>query len=127
MRILSLLLIVFLFFILTNCSGKCTYKVFDEVQNSQKTLTIVKYFSWCGFTSSNNLNLSVLRKNDGLANAARVVFVAVSRVQDKLDRDTTVKYSWINDTTVLITHSKGLQIFQKKLRLDGVQIKYELK
>src|SRR5947207_7799516 len=116
MRILNLLLIVFLFSILTNCSGKCTYKVFDEVQNSQKSLTIVKYFSWCGFTSSNNLNLSVLRKNDELTNAARVVFVAVSKVQDKLDRDTTIKYSWINDTTVLITHSRDLQVFRKELR-----------
>src|SRR3982750_4346960 len=127
MRIVRLFTIVYFFSFITSCSGKCTYKVFDKVSNQRGSLTIVKYFSWCGFTSSNNLNLSLLANQDSLSDETRIVFVALSSVQDKLDRDTTVKYSWLNDTTILIRHDKGIQIFQKKLRLGRVQIKYEIK
>jgi len=116
-----------LLFALARCSNKCTYKVFDTVSNAAQTFRIVKYYNWCGYTTSNNINVSVLRNTDSISNEARVVFVAASGVGDQLDRDTTVTFSWVNDSTVMIRHNKGLQIFKKETGLGDVKVRYVLK
>jgi len=124
---IRILIDIILMSLLIGCSGKCRYKIFQETPNPGKNLRVVKFFNWCGYTSSNNINLSILRNSDSVENRDKIVFVAASGVGDQLDKDTTVKFSWLNDSVLLISHNKNLQIFEKKLILDGIQIHYTIK
>jgi hypothetical protein len=116
-----------LLILLANCSGKCTYKVFAEIPNSKKNYKVVKFFNWCGYTSSNNNNFSLLRATDSLEDRRRIIFIANSNVGDDLDRDTTVNISWISDSSLLIKYDSTLMIFQKESKMDNIAINYEFK
>ena len=87
----------------------------------------MKFFNWCGYTASNNINLSVLKNSDSVENRERIIFTSESKLGSKLDHDTTVKVSWLNDSTVLIQYDRDLQIFKKELILEEIRIKYETK
>jgi hypothetical protein len=108
--------------LLANCSGKCTYKVFAKVPNPRKNYNVVQFFNWCGYTCSNNNNFSLLRATD-----RRIIFIANSKVRDELDRDNTIKISWISDSSLLIKYDSTLIIFEKKLKMDNVAINYGLR
>ena len=112
---------------LTHCSGKCTYKVFAEIPNIKHNYRIVKFYNWCGSTSSNNNNLSLLGVSDSIDDRQRIVFVVNSTVGENLDRDTTVRITWVNDSSILISYDRSLIVIQKESILDNVSIKYMLK
>jgi hypothetical protein len=122
-RLFCLLTIAFL----SNCSGKCTYKVFAEFPNNNHKYRVVKFYNWCGFTSSNNNNFSLLGAENKIEDRQRIIFAANSTVGENLDRDTTVQISWISDTSILVTYDRGLTVFQKEPALDNISIKYALK
>lgn len=126
-RVSSLVLLISSALILIACNGECTYKIFEKIPNTKEDYRIVKFFNWCGFTASNNINFSVLKDSDSVGNRQKIVFIAASRVGANLNRDTTVKASWLNDSTVLFQHDKDLQIFKKELLLDEIKIEYMLK
>ncbi len=109
------------------CNKQCTYKIFDEIPNSKRNYRIVKFYNWCGYTTSNNINLSVLKNGESVENRERIIFIAASKVGANLDRDTSVKASWLNDFTVLIKHDKDIEIFKKDTTLEEIIIKYEIK
>src|SRR3954471_6013148 len=96
-RLFYLLLIIFL----SHCSGKCTYKVFAEIPNNNHSYKIVKFYNWCGYTSSNNNNFSLLGPGNNIEDRQRIVFVVNSTVGENLDRDTTVQVKWISDSSIL--------------------------
>ena len=127
MRYINTFFCLLLLFSLTGCTGKCTYKVFAETKNSKNNYRVVKFYNWCGYTSSNNINFSLLSAADSIENRQRMIFVAGSLVGDNLDRDTTINVTWKSDTSILITYDHNLQIIQKKSRLDDIEIEYALK
>src|SRR6266508_6017183 len=112
-KIFCLALVVFL----TDCSGKCTYKVFAEIPNMKHNYRVVKFYNWCGLTSSNNNNFSLLGVADSIEDRQRIVFVVNSTVGENLDRDTTVRITWVSDSSILITYERSLIIFQKDSKL----------
>lgn len=122
-RIFFLPIIVFL----SNCSGKCTYKVFEEFPNTSHKHKIVKFYNWCGSTSSNNNNFSLLSPTDSIEDRQRIIFVVNSTVGENLDRDTTVRITWVSDSSVLITYDQRLTVFQKESKLDNISIQYAMK
>jgi hypothetical protein len=122
-RLSCLLLLVFL----THCTGKCTYRVFAEFPNNSHKYRVVKFYNWCGYTSSNNNNFSLLGVADSIVDRQRIIFVANSTVGENLDRDTTVKITWVSDSLILITYDQRLIVFQKESKLDNISIKYALK
>lgn len=126
MRYLISALFISLLF-LNGCDDKCQYKTFDTLTNSSKNYWLLKYFSWCGYASSNNINFSLLGSYDSLQDETRIVFVAASRVQSELDKDTTINYQWLNDSTILFTHNKDLQIFRKVHQLGSIHFRYRTK
>ena len=114
-------------FLLGSCSGKCRYKTFGEFSNPSATFRVVKFYNWCGFTSSNNLNFSLLGTNDSIENRNKIIFVAGSTVGDELEKDTTTRIKWISDSAVLITYDSTLKVFTRRSEANGVAIRYELK
>jgi hypothetical protein len=113
--------------LLVSCSGKCTYKVFAEIPNIKHNYRVVKFYNWCGSTSSNNNNFSLLGVTDSLNDRRRIVFVVNSTVGENLDRDTTVRITWVTDSSLLISYDRSLIVLQKKSVLDHVSIEYALK
>jgi len=101
--------------------------VFEEIPSSTGAFKVVKFFNWCGYTSSNNNNFSLLRSTDSLENRTRIIFVTNSTVGDQLDRDTTVTVIWVSDSSLLIKYDSKLMVFQKERRMDNVIIRYEFK
>ncbi len=112
---------------MTSCSGKCTYKVFAEIPNIKHNYRIVKFYNWCGSTSSNNNNFSLLGVADSIHDRHRIVFIVNSTVGENLDRDTTVRITWVTDSSILISYDRSLIILQKESILDNVSIEYALK
>ena len=112
---------------LTSCSGKCTYKIFAEVPNIKQNYKVVKFYNWCGSTSSNNNNFSLLGVSDSIDDRHRIVFVVNSTVGENLDRDTTVRITWVTDSSILISYDRSLIVLQKESRLDNVSIEYAIK
>lgn len=122
-RILFFPLIVFL----AHCSGRCTYKVFAEFPNSNRQYRVVKFYNWCGATSSSNNNFSLLGAADSIENRKRIIFVVNSTVGENLERDSTVSVRWDSDSSILITYDQRLVVIQKESQLDNISIKYDLK
>ena len=112
--------------LLTNCSGECTYKKFAEIPNGNRNYKVVKFYNWCGLTSSNNNNFSLLRLTDSIEDRQRIIFVVNSTVGEKLDQDTSVEIKWISDSSLAITYDRNLIVFEKKSSLDNVAIKYSV-
>lgn len=127
MRYLKIVMFISLLPVFTMCSGECKYKIFKEIPNSKKNYRVVKFFNWCGYTASNNINLSLLKNSDSVENRERMIFVSESILGSKLAGDTTVETSWLNDSTVLIEYNRNLQIFKKELILEGINITYRTK
>jgi len=127
MRYINTFFLLLLLSSLTGCTGKCTYKVFAETKNPKNSYRVVKFYNWCGYTSSNNINFSLLSAADSIENRGRMIFVAGSLVGENLDRDTTVNVTWKSDTSILITYDHTLRIIQKKSRLDDIEIEYAVK
>lgn len=69
----------------------------------------------------------MLKNGESVENRERIIFIAASKVGANLDRDTSVKASWLNDFTVLIKHDKDIEIFKKDTTLEEIIIKYEIK
>jgi len=112
---------------LPSCSGKCTYKKFAEIPNANSNYRVVKFYNWCGLTSSNNNNFSLLRSADSIEDRQRIIFVVNSTVGENLDQDTTVKITWISDSSLQITYDRTLNVLEKKSSLDNIVIKYSFK
>ncbi len=127
MKYLILFSILPIIVALANCSGKCTYMKFAEIPNANSNYKVVKFYNWCGSTSSNNNNFSLLRPADSIEDRQRIIFVVNSTVGEKLDQDTTVKITWISDSSLAITYDRTLNVFEKKSSLDNVAIKYSFK
>jgi hypothetical protein len=127
MRYIKIFVLLSLLPTLLMCNGDCTYKVISKIPNQKNSYKVVKFFNWCGYTSSNNINFSLLKNTDSLENRNRIIFVAASRVGDQLDKDTTVNISWLNDSTISILYDSSIQIFQKKSSLENFKIRYSLK
>jgi len=127
MKYLKLFILLSFLPTLIMCNGDCTYKVFSEISNKKRDYKVVKFFNWCGYTSSNGINFSLLKNTDSIENRKRIIFVAASRVGDQLDQDTTVNISWLNDSTVSILYDSSLQIFIKESGLENIKISYSLK
>jgi hypothetical protein len=110
-----------------NITGECNNHVYQQIDNGNKTLKIVKFDRGCGATTGNSIQLSVVSYNDSLPNEAGNIFVSNSKVGMYIERDTSVQASWLNDRTILIRHDKDLEVFKKDSLVGKTRVVYEVK
>ena len=122
-----LIIIIILLGYNCNIAGDCKNHILLTIYNNSKTLKIVKFDRGCGATTSNNIQLSLLKFSDSLSNEAGNIFISDSPVGGYTDKDKSIQASWFNDNTIKITYPKELQVFKKDSIVNNFKVIYEAK
>lgn len=121
------LYIVVVIFSKCNIAGDCENQVLLKIINNSKSHKIVKFDRGCGATTSNNIQLSVLKFSDSLSNEAGNIFISDSSEGVANEEDIGVQVYWLNDSSIKIIYPKDLQVFKKDSLVNNFKVIYETK
>ena len=112
-----------LLFLLAGCSlYDCGNDIYQRLDNRYKQYKILKFSRSCGATTGPSTQISVLPFDKELSNEdGGNIFVCNAYIND-----TSVKVQWTNDTSILITYKKDLEIFKNDSTFNDVKVKYQI-
>jgi hypothetical protein len=105
----------------------CDNEVLMVKQSTQGTMKAVIFSRNCGATTDDNIQVSLLDKDETLRNESGNLFIANTgkgNSQVAAHGGPVIDIEWINDKNIQITYDLNTRIFKSEIELKSVNVVY---